>query len=77
MTLIALPSTDSIQYTQESSTATALVLAAGAAIMPGLSRLPMLIWIGLNGALALVAALIAAAATREIILARFGKRGGA
>ena len=54
----------------------ALVLAAGAAMLPGLSRLPMLIWIGLNGALALVAALIAAPATREIILARFGQRGG-
>jgi hypothetical protein len=55
----------------------ALVLVAGAAIMPELSRLLMLIWIALNAALALVAALIAAPEAREIILARFGQRGGA
>ena len=53
----------------------ALALAAGAAVMPDLSRLPTLIWIGLNGALALAAALLCAPETRKIILARFGKRG--
>jgi O-antigen/teichoic acid export membrane protein len=45
----------------------AAVLMAGAAMMPELSRLPMLIWIGFNAALALAAALLAAPATREIV----------
>ena len=53
----------------------ALVLAAGAAAMPELSRLPTLLWIGLNTALALVAALLAAPATREIIIRFFARRG--
>jgi hypothetical protein len=48
----------------------ALMLAAGSAIMPGLSRLPTLIWIGLNGALALAVALLCAPETRKVILAR-------
>ena len=52
------------------------VLAAGAAVMPDLSRLPALIWIALNGALALAIALLAAPETREIILARFNRHGG-
>ena len=33
--------------------------------MPDLSRLPTLIWIGLNGALALAAALLCAPETRK------------
>ena len=53
-----------------------LALAAGTLIMPDLSRLPTLVWIGLNGALALAAALLCAPGTREIILARLGGRGG-
>jgi O-antigen/teichoic acid export membrane protein len=52
----------------------ALTLAAGSAIMPDVSRLPTLIWIGLNGALALAAALLCAPGTRNIILARLGNR---
>jgi hypothetical protein len=52
----------------------ALVLVAGAAVMPDLSRLPMLIWIGLNGALALTAAALSAPATREIALSRLQGR---
>jgi hypothetical protein len=52
----------------------ALALGGGAAIMPGLSLVPTLIWIGLNGALALAAALLCAPETRKIILARFGNR---
>lgn len=55
----------------------ALVLVAGAAVMPDLSRLPMLIWIGLNAALALAAAVLAAPATREIVLRRLQRRGTA
>ena len=51
-----------------------LALAAGAAIMPELPRLATLIWIGLNGALALTAALLCAPETREIIFARLGRR---
>ena len=50
----------------------AVVLAAGSAVMPDLSRLPMLIWIGVNGALALAAALFCAPGIRHIILARLG-----
>jgi O-antigen/teichoic acid export membrane protein len=53
----------------------AVVLAAGAGMMPRLSGVPMLIWIGLNGTLALAAALLCAPETREIVLARFGTRG--
>ncbi len=53
----------------------ALVLAAGAALMPDLTRLPLLIWIALNGALALAIALLAAPETREIIRARFARPG--
>ena len=41
----------------------AFVLAVGAAVMPDLPRVPMLIWIGLNGALALAAAFLSAPAT--------------
>jgi O-antigen/teichoic acid export membrane protein len=48
----------------------ATALAAGAVLMPGLPRLPMLIWIGLNGAVAFAAALLCAPSTRHIILAR-------
>jgi O-antigen/teichoic acid export membrane protein len=55
----------------------ALTLAAGSAIMPGLSRLPTLLWIGLNGALTLAAALLCAPETRDIIFARLGNRRGA
>lgn len=51
--------------------AAAAVLAAGAAAMPSIGGLPMLIWIGLNGALALAAALLAAPETRQIIASRF------
>jgi O-antigen/teichoic acid export membrane protein len=46
----------------------AVTLVAGAAVMPELSRMAVLIWIGLNGALALTAALLCAPATREIIV---------
>ena len=53
----------------------AVVLSAGAATMPGLSSVPMLIWIAVNGALALAAALLGAPETRQIILARIGRRG--
>ena len=53
----------------------AVALAAGAAMMPEMPRLPTLIWIGLNGALALAAALLCAPETRQIILARLGRRG--
>ena len=42
-----------------------VVLLVGAAVMPELSRLPLLIWIGVNGALALAAALLSAPATRD------------
>jgi O-antigen/teichoic acid export membrane protein len=52
----------------------ALMFAAGSAIMPGLSLVPMLIWIGVNSALALAAALLSAPETRKIILARLGNR---
>lgn len=51
-----------------------LVLAAGAAIMPELPRLATVIWIGLDGALALAAALLCAPETRKIILTRLGPR---
>jgi O-antigen/teichoic acid export membrane protein len=54
----------------------ALALAAGAAVMPDLSRLEALVWIGLNGALALASALLCAPEIRQIIVARLGKRGG-
>ena len=54
----------------------AVVLAAGAAVMPDLSRLSMLIWISLSGTLALAAALLGAPETRQIILARTSKRAG-
>ena len=53
----------------------AVAVALGAAIMPELPRLPTLIWIGLNGALALAAALVCAPEARQIILARLGRRG--
>jgi O-antigen/teichoic acid export membrane protein len=53
----------------------AVVLAAGAAIMPDLGRVPMLAWIGLNGVLALAAALICAPEARQTIFARLGRRG--
>jgi O-antigen/teichoic acid export membrane protein len=53
----------------------AVALLAGAAVMPDLSGVPMLIWLGLNGALALAAALLCAPATREIVLARLRTRG--
>jgi O-antigen/teichoic acid export membrane protein len=52
----------------------ALAFAAGSAIMPDLSRLPMLVWIGLNGVLALAAALLCAPETRKIVLAPLGNR---
>ncbi len=55
----------------------AAVLVAGAAVMPDLSRVPMLIWIGLNGALALVAALLSAPVTREMVLSRLQGRSTA
>jgi O-antigen/teichoic acid export membrane protein len=54
----------------------ALALAAGAAIMPDLSPPLTLIWIGLNGALALAAALLGAPETRKIIFARLFTRLG-
>jgi O-antigen/teichoic acid export membrane protein len=54
----------------------AVVLSVGAAMMPGLSGVPMLIWIAVNDALALAAALLGAPETRQIILARIGRRGG-
>jgi O-antigen/teichoic acid export membrane protein len=54
----------------------AAALAAPAAIMPDLPRLSTLIWIGLNGALALAAALVCAPETRKIILARLSRRAG-
>jgi O-antigen/teichoic acid export membrane protein len=54
----------------------AAAVAVPAAIMPDLPRLPGLIWIGLNGALALAAALICAPETRKIILARLGRHAG-
>jgi O-antigen/teichoic acid export membrane protein len=54
----------------------AAALAAGAAIMPDLPPLPTLIWIGLNGTLALAAALICAPEPRKIILARLARSGG-
>lgn len=50
--------------------AAAAVLAAGAAVMPHLESLPILLWIGLNGALALAAALLCAPETRKIIVSR-------
>jgi O-antigen/teichoic acid export membrane protein len=53
----------------------AVALLAGAAVMPDLSSVPMLIWLGLNGVLALAAALLCAPATREIVLARLRTRG--
>lgn len=53
----------------------AAALLAGAAIMPDLSRLPTLIWVGLNGALALGAALLCTPETQEFIFARIGRRG--
>lgn len=55
----------------------AVALAAGAATMPALSRLPSLIWIGVNGVLALAAALLCAPEMRKIILARLSRRGSA
>jgi O-antigen/teichoic acid export membrane protein len=55
----------------------ALVLTGGAAIMPRLSFVPALIWIGCNGALALGIALLCTPEARKIILARVGnKRSG-
>jgi len=53
-----------------------LVLAVGSAVMPDLSRLPALIWIALNGGLALTVALLAAPETRQIIRARFIRHNG-
>jgi hypothetical protein len=50
-----------------------MVLVAGAAIMPDLPRAPMIVWIGLNGAVALAAALSCAPSARQTILARFRK----
>jgi O-antigen/teichoic acid export membrane protein len=55
--------------------AAGLVLAAGAAVMPDLSRLPMLVWIALNAVLALAVALLAAPETRRIIRARLSWPG--
>jgi O-antigen/teichoic acid export membrane protein len=52
----------------------ALALVAGAAIMPGLSRVATLIWIGLDGGLALAAALLCAPETRKILFTRLGRR---
>ena len=57
--------------------AAALVLVAGVAAMPGLSPLPLMIWIALNGALALAAALLAAPEMRRLIRARLAGHGGA
>jgi O-antigen/teichoic acid export membrane protein len=54
----------------------ALTLVAGSVVMPDLSPPPTLIWIGLNGVLALAAALLCAPETRSIILARIGNRRG-
>jgi len=48
--------------------AAAAVLAAGAAMMPELSKLPMLGWIAVNGMLATAAALLAAPATRDVAM---------
>jgi hypothetical protein len=48
----------------------------GAAAMPDLARLPVLIWIALNGVLALAVALLAAPETRQIIRARITGHGG-
>jgi O-antigen/teichoic acid export membrane protein len=55
----------------------AAVLVAGAALMPELSRVAVLIWIGCNAGLALAAALLAAPATREIITRIVFRRGAA
>ena len=55
----------------------AAVSITGAAIMPGLSRVPTLIWLAGSGALALAAALSCAPEARQIILARLGRRGSA
>jgi len=52
----------------------AAALAGGAAIMPDLPRPATLFWIGLNGALALAAALVCAPEPRKIILARLRAR---
>jgi O-antigen/teichoic acid export membrane protein len=52
----------------------ATALAAGAVLMPGLPLLPLLIWIGLNGAVAFAAALLCAPSMRHIILARLQPR---
>jgi len=51
----------------------AMVLVAGVPIMPDLPRAPMIVWIGLNGAVALAAALSCAPSARQTILARFRK----
>lgn len=53
-----------------------VVLMVGAVVMPELSSASMMIWIGLNGALALVAALLCAPATREIITTRLQRSRG-
>jgi O-antigen/teichoic acid export membrane protein len=53
----------------------AAVSISGAAIMPDLLRLATVIWIGVSGALALAAALFCAPETRQVILARLGRRG--
>jgi O-antigen/teichoic acid export membrane protein len=53
----------------------AVVLAAGAGVMPELGRVPMLAWIGLNCVLALAAALTCAPEARQIIYSRLGRRG--
>jgi O-antigen/teichoic acid export membrane protein len=57
--------------------AAGLVLVMGAAVMPDLPRLPVLIWISLNAALALAAALLAAPETRRLIRARVTGHDGA
>ncbi len=51
----------------------AMALVAGAAIMPDLPRVAMIAWIGLNGAVALAAALSCVPSVRQAILARFRK----
>jgi O-antigen/teichoic acid export membrane protein len=58
--------------------AAALILTVGVAVMPNLSGVSMLIWIGVNGVLALGAALLATPETRGVIRAHFiGHSGGA
>jgi len=52
----------------------ALALAAGAVLMPDMARVPTLAWIGLNGALALVSALICAPEVRQVMFGRVERR---